>query len=329
MPTFQISDPPPTAPLAEATENGRQVAKATVSFVVENKTPVKRAAVARVIPEAQDDPGIYLIEGASSTMTTVRSIDFEPNGSQTVNVMVTVPRTEAAKKGAFRLRVAKDSEGDDDAVDSRPVAFEAAAATAAPPPPKRPFPWWAVIAAAVIVLIGAGAVTWVVWPKYPGLAEIQRETVGKKIGEAIVYLESKGMTPVLAADPTSPREPMIVDKVAVADQEVTLMYDPGVELPILKGEYLSILDNVVPALAGKATIQLVREADDPGACVDLISNQSPQALGNIYKTGTQFFVFWKHGASVDRRCSRLFDVLIPFDLQSYVAAHPDVIVGSQ
>jgi hypothetical protein len=323
MPTFQISDPPPTVTLAEATENGRQIAKATVSFVVENKTSLKQAAVARVIPETSDDPGSYLIEGASPTMTTVRSVDFDPNGAQTVNVTITVPRSDIAKKGAFHLRVAKDTETDDDAVDSRPVAFETAAAAAAAKP-KRPFPRWAAIAAGVIIVLGAGAVAWAAWPKYPSVEEIQRATVGRHIVEAIHYLERKGLSHTLAHDPASPLGAEIVHTTIVVDHDVTLVYDPGILLRSLIGERLSILQTLVPRFAGEATIHLIRESDDPNDCFDKIVNQSPLALSDVYEIGTKFVIFWRHGLSQDPNCE--FE---RFNLDAFIDANRHVIVASQ
>jgi hypothetical protein len=299
MPTFQISDPPPTVTLTEATENGRQVAKANVSFVVENKTPVKRAAVARVIAEAQDDPGIYLIEGASSTMTTVRSIDFEPNGSQTVNVTITVPRGEAIKKGAFHLRVAKDTETDDDAVDSRPIAYEAAALVAAPAP-KRPFPWWAAIAAVVILLVAGVGVWWVfLRSTYPTAEEIRNNTVGQRVDVAVGYVEGEEMIPILQEVPTGGRDPQVVDTVTVDGRNVTLAFDPGVAVPRLQGEPLSTLDTVVPTLTGKATISLIQLSDDPSSCGDRISGQVPLNDANLYKTHTNFLIRWRDGTKTD------------------------------
>ena len=231
MPSFQISDPPPTATLTETTENGRALARATVSYVVENKTPVKRAALAKVIAETQDDPGIYVIEGASSTMPTVCSIDFDPNLSQTVKVTVTVPRAQAARKGAFHLRVTNDPETDDDAIDSRPVAFEAAALPPAPVT-KQPFPWWMVIAAAAILLVAGGGVWWAFFrTSYPSAEEILAQYRGQPVQDAVAFAEGRGMTVVrriVRRDGETLDTVLEVTKNPPDGREAVITYDPGV-----------------------------------------------------------------------------------------------------
>jgi hypothetical protein len=322
MPSFQISDPPPTATLAETTENGRALAKATVNFVVENKTPVKRAALAKIIPEAQDDPGIYVIEGASSTMPTVRSLDFDPNLSQTVKVTITVPRAEVAKKGAFHLRVTNDPETDDDAVDSRPVAFEAAALAAAPAV-KRPFPWWALIAAAAILVVAGVGVWWVFFrTSYPSLDEIRTNTVGQPLAAAVAYVESKLMTAIPQEVPTGPREPRIVDTAAVVGKNVTLTFDPGVVIPPLVGEGVGKLRETFDAFAGRANMEITATTNDPNECSDIVTVQQPPA--GEYKSHKNFFFHVRNGTKSRRLC---LGIIFDFELEDWTRLSPDIVIN--
>ncbi|WP_156898261.1 hypothetical protein [Methylocapsa acidiphila] len=158
MASFQISDPSTKLILTDAMESGRPVSKGTVTFVVENLTGMNRTASLQVQPQDPMEIALYQIAGSAPTNPSIRSVDFGPREVQNVEVTITATRGSAAKSASFRLRAALEDDPDNDAIDSRPIAFDIPAAPPSPPPAKAPFPWWAVgVAVALVAVIGGGA----------------------------------------------------------------------------------------------------------------------------------------------------------------------------
>ncbi|MFC0219319.1 hypothetical protein ACFFJ7_13050 [Pseudochelatococcus lubricantis] len=173
MASFQISDPPPNAVLAEAAEV-KGTYNGLVAFTVENLTGQNLTASLSVLPAEEAERALYRFEGASVTNPTLYTVDFGPREVHTVKLAIAAPAGAAPKASSFRLRVALENGSDTDSVESRPVAFTVPALPAAPPPAKKPFPWWAVAVAAVLVIGVAGGLTYAFWPK----PEVEEEEPG-------------------------------------------------------------------------------------------------------------------------------------------------------
>jgi hypothetical protein len=253
-------------------------------------------------------------------MPTLFTLDFEPNQSQTVQVSVTVPRSTAAKKGAFRLRVAKDSESDDDSIDSRPVAFEVAALPAAPPP-KTSFPWWAVAAAVVVLLVGAGGL-WFVLNMGPSIDQIRAKVVGEPIEEAENILSAENLSAVrrvVSGGDTDPGRVIAADFDTNDRRKVHLSYDPGVVVPDLTDQSMSRLVSVFRELSGKAFPVIRSTSDDASACSDMIGSQDPLEPSGTYKTGTTFFFTVRKGTKPN--CVRVFP-----RFEEFVRLNPDLLI---
>lgn len=162
MQSFQISDPSSTAGLTEGEEAGRRVGRGSVAFVVENLTNANRTAFLSVLSDVEADLPLFTLVGAPPTTPTMRSVDLAPRQIVNVNVAIKAPLGAQSRRVIFRLRAALESDPENDAVDSRPVAIEVAKASVAePPPPKKPFPWWTLVAGALLLIVVGGLAAYV------------------------------------------------------------------------------------------------------------------------------------------------------------------------
>ena len=327
MPSYQISDPPTNPRLEEATVGGKAVSRGTVSFVVENKTPVKRMAVAKIIPDKPDDPGIYVITGSSKTLPTVSNLDLAPNQSQTIQVSITVPRGPVAKSGAFRLRVANDGDSDNDSIDSRPVAFEVPALSAGADP-KRQFPWWALIAAVSVLITVAGASWYLLKPNTLTIDEIKKLADNSPIDDAMKTLQSNDLKPVRLIKRQDSAKPGVVINVELEFSDpatVYLSYDPGIrsleDIPIsvamktvsdnwkLQPQQKPDTESSKPpnivstaAVSGAPTAQVIVLSYDPGIQIDPpLQGKTLKAVEHIFSglTGRATFTLVAAGDAPD------------------------------
>lgn len=189
MPTFQISEPAPTATLIEEEEAGRRMARGKVAFIVSNTTALNRTASVRVVPGAQVDAGLFMIQGASPTVPTVANLDLPPRGAAMVTVAIAAPLGATARNGTFFLRAALDGDEDNDATDSRPIAFSVGAARAsAKPEIRRPSLWVPIVAGIVVVLLVAASMTWILWPSQT-MPRTQDLTELKTARQMVEYLD--------------------------------------------------------------------------------------------------------------------------------------------
>jgi hypothetical protein len=125
-------------------------------------------------------------------------------------------------------------------------------------------------------------------------------------------------------------QPNLVGVVTVSSelpQNITLAFDPGVAVPNLVGSSPSSLEGAFAGLSGLATLVInpTSEGDDPAACYDVISSQTPLNATGVYKTDTNFFFRWKHGTNVSRICTII--VLPPdFDFHILEERMPDIFI---
>ncbi|WP_026608001.1 hypothetical protein [Methylocapsa acidiphila] len=162
MQSFQITDPSSTAALADVGEAGRRVGGGSITFVVENLTNANRTASLSILPEVEADLPLFKLVEAAPTTPSMRSVDLAPRQVLNVIVAIKAPLGPEPRRVIFRLRAALESDPDNDAVDSRPVAIEINRASAAePPPPKKPFPWLALAAGALLLIAVGGLAAYV------------------------------------------------------------------------------------------------------------------------------------------------------------------------
>lgn len=300
MASFQISDPSTKLILTDATEAGRPVAKGSVTFVVENLTGLNRTASFDLQPQDAADAAIYRIGGSTPTNPTIRSLDFTPHQIQNVEVTVKAPRGATTKSASFRLRAALEDDPDNDAIDSRPVAFDISAAPPPPPPAKAAFPWWAVgVGVVLVALIGGGA--WYVLHRHSGKTKVTPDMIAGLVGKPVKVAEetilSWNYSYALQNQP-GPANPGVIATVALDPQsssQVVLTYDEGVAIPNLIGQAPTKIGDVFVPLAGKATAAVESTRDDPNSCWDTISGQRPLSPSGTYKTGQSFFFVVTNG----------------------------------
>lgn len=126
MASFHITESPKTIELVPA--DG--VLSATARFSVTNATEEHCIAILTIRSDAA--ASWFDVEGGSDR-------SFQPGETRIVKVRVGVQGAAARGEHAFRLRVARENDRDDDWIDSAPVRFRVNGAPP-PPPPAPPSP---------------------------------------------------------------------------------------------------------------------------------------------------------------------------------------------
>ncbi len=119
--------------------------------------------------------------------------DLAVKTSDRVTVRIQAPADTPAGKYTFRLLVFSTAQPGEDFTEGETVAFEVPAREQPQPvePPKKQFPWWIVAASAAGVLVIAGVVTWLLWPKLvevPTLTDKNFEQAAKIVFDSRLQL---------------------------------------------------------------------------------------------------------------------------------------------
>ncbi len=159
MSSFAFTDSPVSVTLEEAP--GGTGRSGTLTVTARNTTARRMAGRLVVRPDGAAQPGWFAIEGAAPTNPGELWVEFEPQATRTLRVLVRPPADAPAGRHVFRLGLAAERDLQDDYVESPAVAFEVPPRDAPPPPPPSPgLPWWVIAAAVALVAVLGGAGLW-------------------------------------------------------------------------------------------------------------------------------------------------------------------------
>ena len=258
MPSFEIPEGPRTVELtgdADATKPST----GSIVFTVNNKSGEVRSGTLSVQVAGQSLAEWFTIDGEHER-------GFDPVTSETVTIKIAVPSSVAAGNYPFRLRVVAVTDPDNDHTDGPATTVDV------PPPPAPPdrkgIPIWVWIVGALVLLAVIGGLAWAFWPKPdPDSGEVvatetaappepTKATVPDLKGKNISEVKSlaSNFDIILEAVPVQGNAPgTIVDQnpgAGVTQSKglpLKVKYDPGVQVPQIKGTQITSAINALVA----------------------------------------------------------------------------------
>ena len=227
MPSFEFADCPTRLDLTAAPDGTR-----TGSLRCTLRNTSSRRQTMRIRIEALSGARSDWFNLATAPPTSPLEIeeDIAAGSTLTVEALVKVPPQPAATDHAFRLRVTSEAQPDTDFAEGPAVAFHIDATERREV--KRPFPWWAVAVAAVFLLVVAGGVAYLMWPR------LELDMVrGHPLEEAKAIAAKHGFANIGAkpGEPEPGHDPAQQIVVALGKDDTTgatiLLFDPGVLVP--------------------------------------------------------------------------------------------------